>query len=474
MHVRWRALRSFARRAMLSFGPVVAVAVGFVALGAYATDTSQPEPTPDLGLMRGMTPLLKSRVDSVRVLGTSGDDAIEIAGSSRGAVLVTVNGRRREYVVGAGRTLVVFARGGHDTVRVRGTVPARLALSGGAGDDLLVGSTGDVILDGGRGDDVLEGGAGNDLVDAGEGDDVVRLGPGQDEADGGDGRDLITGDGGDDYLQGGRGEDTLRGGDGRDVLYGLDGRDRLSGGAGSDYLDGGRGDDTVAGQGGRDIAFGGAGNDVLHDATGGDLLAGGAGRDAFLADELSRIVAPAGGERSRPPRFIELVDDRYGFAMRAGSDLEALRSLPLGRELLAGLAASGHAVVLRATDDGNAVSWDPTAADSAGVGGRSGPGTDSVVLYNPYRTVLGEGRRSWEHRPPIVGLFHELVHALAVARGTLPSESAPRQAQAVGTMPEGETGPHLRRAARTDFVSPATPTENGFRAFLGLPLRPPE
>lgn len=474
MDVMWRAFRSFARRVMLSFGPVVAVAVGFVALGAYATGTSQPEPTPDLGLLRGMTPLLKSRVDCIPVLGTTGDDAIEIAGSSRGAVLVTINGRRREYVVGAGRTLVVLARGGHDTVRVRGNVPAKLALCGGAGDDLLVGGVGDIILDGGRGDDVLEGGAGNDLVDAGEGNDVVRLGPGQDEADGGDGRDLIAGDGGDDYLQGGRGDDTLQGGDGRDVVYGLDGRDRLSGGAGSDYLDGGAGDDTVAGQGGRDIVFGGTGNDVLHDRTGGDLLAGGEGQDTFLADARSRIVAPAGGEWSRPSGAVRLADDRHGFAMRAGSDLEALQSLPLGRELLAGLAASGRTVVLRATDDGNAVSWDPTAADSAGAGGRIGPGKDSVVLYNPYRTVLGEGRRSWEHRPPIVGLFHELVHALAVAQGTIPSESAPRQAQAVGMMPEGETGPHLRRAARADLVSPTTPTENGLRAFLGLPLRPPE
>ncbi|MBE0528335.1 MAG: hypothetical protein IH629_03910 [Thermoleophilia bacterium] len=469
-----RALRSFARRALLSFGPVAAIAVGFVVVGSYATGTSQPEPLPDLGLLRGMTPLLTSRVDNVPVFGTAGDDTIEITGSSRGTVRVTVNGRRRELTVGSGRTLVVSARGGDDTVRVRGSARATLVLRGGAGDDLLVGGTGDDILDGGRGDDVLEGRAGNDLVDAGEGNDVVRLGPGQDGADGGDGRDLIAGDGGDDYLQGGRGEDTLQGDDGRDVVYGLDGRDRLSGGGGSDYLDGGGGDDDVAGQGGRDIAFGGTGNDILRDLTGGDLLVGGEGQDAFVADELSRIVPPAGDEWSRAPDVIELTDDRHGFAMRAGSDLEALRSLPLGRELLAGLAASGHTVVLRATDDGNAVSWDPTAADSAGVDGRISPGTDSVVLYNPYRTVVGEGQRNWERRPPIVGLFHELVHALAVARGTMPSENAPQQAQAVGLIPDRETGPHFERAARTDIVAPATPTENSLRAFLDLPLRPPE
>jgi hypothetical protein len=464
MQVMWRAFRSFARVALLGFGPAAAIAVGFVAVGTYATDTSEPERVPDLGLMRDVTRFLESRVDCVPVVGTAGDDAIEIAGSSGGAVRVTVNGRRRELEVGAGRTLVVFAGGGDDTVRVRGEAPSALVLRGGAGDDLLVGGTNGVILEGGPGDDVLKGGAGDDLVDAGEGNDVVRLGPGQDGADGGDGRDLIAGDAGDDYLQGGRGEDTLQGGDGRDVIYGLDGRDRLRGGAGSDYLDGGAGDDDVGGLGGRDITVGGTGNDVLRDPAGGDMLAGGEGRDAFLAGERSRIVAPLGGEWSSPPDVVRPTDDRYGFAMRAGSDLEALRSLPPGRELLADLAASGHTVVLRGTGEGNGVTWDPTA----------GAGTDSVVLYNPYRTVLGEGRRSWEHRPPIVGLFHELVHALAVARGTMPSENAPQQAQAVGTIPSGETGPHFTRTTRTDVAAPTTPTENGLRAFLGLPLRPPE
>jgi hypothetical protein len=457
---------------MLSFGPVIAVAVGLVAVGAYATDSSRPRPTPDLSLMRGVAPLLRSRVDCIPVPGTVGDDAILITGNGHGGVRVSVNGRRGDYVVQAGRTLAVFGRSGDDTIRVLGDAPTALALSGGPGDDLLVGGADGDILDGGMGDDILEGGAGNDLADAGEGGDAVRLGPGQDGADGGDGRDLIVGGGGDDYLQGGRGGDTLQGSDGGDVLYGLDGRDRLTGGAGNDYLDGGAGDDDVDGQGGRDVAFGGSGDDVLRDLIGGDLLAGGDGRDAFLAQGDSLVVEPADDEWSCPPGVVEPTDDPYDFGMRSGSDLEALDSLPLGRELLAGLAASGHMVVLRPTTGGNALSWDATAAGSARDGGR--PGTDSVVLYNPYRTVLGAGRQTWQHRPPVVGLFHELVHALAAARGTMPSESARQQAQAVGVMPDRVAGPRGRQGARADITSPTEPTENGLRAFLGLPLRPPE
>jgi Effector protein/RTX calcium-binding nonapeptide repeat (4 copies) len=458
MHVTWRALRRFVRRALLSFGPVIAVTAGFVGVGAYASSCPQPSPVPDLGLLHEMTPLLASRVDCVPAVGTAGDDVILISRSGNARVTVTVNGQRSEYLVRDDRPLAVRGRGGDDTVKVLGDLPVALVLSGGGGDDTLVAGSGDDLLDGGPGDDIIEGGAGDDLVDAGAGDDVVVLGSGRDEADGGDGRDALAGGAGDDYLQGGRGADVVGGGGGDDVLYGLGGRDRLRGGAGADYLDGGAGDDHVAGEGGRDVVFGGSGDDVLRDLAGGDLLAGGDGRDACLAGAGSRIVAPAADEWPRLSGVVRVVDGRHGLAARAASDLEALRSLPLGRELLAELAASGRAVVLRATADGNAITWDLTAGGCASDSGQPGPGASSVVLYNPYRTVVGDGRSAWQHRPPIVGLFHELVHALAVAQGTMPSEDARRQAQAIGA----------------DGPAPKAPTENGLRAFLGLPLRPLE
>lgn len=458
MRAMWPALGGFALRMLLNFGPVIAVAAGFVAVGAYATGSSPHGPVPDLGLLRGADPLFASRADYVPVCGTGGDDVILILGTHDGAVRVSVNGRHGDYRVGVRSMVAVFGRGGGDQIRVLGDAPVVLALRGGGGDDLLLGGANDDILDGGPGDDAIAAAAGDDLVDGGPGDDVIRLGPGRDGADSADGRDLLAGDGGDDYLQGGRGDDILQGGDGGDVLYGLDGRDHLAGGDDGDYLDGGGGADDVAGEGGRDVVFGGTGDDVLRDLAGRDLLAGGDGHDTCLAGDGSHVVAPAGEEWSSRFDVVAPSDDPHGLAMRTRSDIEALRSLPVGRELLAALVASGRAVTLRGSAEGNAVAWDLAADCYLRADGRAGSGTSSVVFYNPYRTVVGDGRRAWQHRPPIIGLFHELVHALAAASGTMPSESTQQQAQAVGS---GTPPAHQ-------------PSENGLRVFLGLPLRPAE
>jgi len=72
----------------------------------------------------------------------------------------------------------------------------------------------------------------------------------------------MSGGGGDDTIVGRGGADNLTGGDGDDLLYGFersvggstagDGSDRLEGGAGSDFLIGGRGNDYAAGDSGDD------------------------------------------------------------------------------------------------------------------------------------------------------------------------------------------------------------------------------
>jgi len=112
--------------------------------------------------------------------------------------------RKRSVVVRAG----VIGEGGepgeHD--RLSGIEN----VSGGAGDDRLIGDARSNHFDGSGGDDFLAGGAGRD------------------------------------NLSGGRGDDRLDGGEGLDSLYGERGSDRLFGRSGADYLDGGRGIDAVS------------------------------------------------------------------------------------------------------------------------------------------------------------------------------------------------------------------------------------
>ena len=100
-------------------------------------------------------------------------------------------------------------------------------VTGGAGDDVLLGD--------GKAN-VLLGGPGADRLGGAEGDDLLV---------GGLGADQLTGDLGNDTLFGSDGNDTLSGADGNDDLKGEAGDDDLDGGAGSDRHNGGPNVDTV-------------------------------------------------------------------------------------------------------------------------------------------------------------------------------------------------------------------------------------
>lgn len=78
---------------------------------------------------------------------------------------------------------------------------------------------------------------------------------------GGSGNDTLVGDRGKDLLNGGRDNDVLLGGDNNDTLVGDRGKDLLNGGNNNDLLNGGDGDDTLMGGAGRDTLTGGAGKD---------------------------------------------------------------------------------------------------------------------------------------------------------------------------------------------------------------------
>jgi Ca2+-binding RTX toxin-like protein len=118
----------------------------------------------------------------------------------------------------------------------------------GAGADTVI----DTTLDGG-----VSGGAGNDVL----------IGQGGD--------DIILGGGDRDYVDGGSGNDVLGGGDGIDTLFGRDGNDTL------------QGNDEVFGAGIIDVLSGGDGDDVVFmDAF--DFADGGAGANDTVILDFSR------------------------------------------------------------------------------------------------------------------------------------------------------------------------------------------
>ncbi|MDT8388715.1 MAG: calcium-binding protein [Thiogranum sp.] len=160
----------------------------------------------------------------------------------------------------------------------------REQISGGEGDDVLIGTDGN---------DYIEAFSGKDSVNAGAGDDIIIGGTGRDQLDGGAGDDVFVIEGSDadyDMIFGGEGEDSIVGGAGDDVLR----LRHLIAENSIERIDGGGGFDIIAGTGGNDkidlssiqvngIARieTGAGKDRITGTDGADTFVGGADRDSI-------------------------------------------------------------------------------------------------------------------------------------------------------------------------------------------------
>ncbi|MGD1921831.1 MAG: FG-GAP-like repeat-containing protein, partial [Pleurocapsa sp.] len=215
-----------------------------------------------------------------------------------------------------------------------GTVDVADVLTGGEGDDRLVGNLGGDYLDGGTGDDILISGSESSDAeveapeDEGtysflygwEGNDELQGSGFNDELYGGTGNDVITGGAGNDTLDGGQGDDVLDGGAGTDVISyrdelasvainletgtvrdsqnGTDTFSEIEGAIASEYADTVIGDDNnniLTGLAGDDIINSGAGNDTIEAGQGSDLVDAGAGDDILINNDGNDTLLGGGG-----------------------------------------------------------------------------------------------------------------------------------------------------------------------------------
>jgi Ca2+-binding RTX toxin-like protein len=123
---------------------------------------------------------------------------------------------------------------------------------GGDGNDLVTYTKRSVAVNVSIGTGLEDDGEAGELdfVDV----DVEKVtgGSGDDVLVGSSANNTLTGNAGADELYGGGGNDTLQGGEGTDLLVGDAGNDKLYGGAAADSLDGGAGRDQFFGEGGND------------------------------------------------------------------------------------------------------------------------------------------------------------------------------------------------------------------------------
>gem|GEM_PF-3973769 len=141
-------------------------------------------------------------------------------------------------------------------------------LSGGMGNDSLVGTSGGDVISGDGGSDSIFAGAGDDVVIADASDNLAHM-------NGGNGFDVLV-------LEGTLGRTVDLAGTGFEAALGSDGAESmLSTGADFVILGGGGGNDTLRGTNNVDRLEGDAGDDYLIAGGGDDLLVGGAGADTL-------------------------------------------------------------------------------------------------------------------------------------------------------------------------------------------------
>ena len=207
------------------------------------------------------------------MLGGDGKDTITYA-DRIGRVVVTLDGVANDGMDADGDSI------GEES----DNVPADIEkVTGGGGDDRLVGSDLDKVvetLDGGGGSDVLSGRGGRDKLVGGIADDILS---------GGDGDDLLHGNAGTDVLAGGGGPDSLRGGQGNDELRGDGGDDRIFGESAD-------GDDVVSGGEGADEIYASTGADVYGGGSGFDLVWYGSATERPAARVVVSLGGPAGND----------------------------------------------------------------------------------------------------------------------------------------------------------------------------------
>jgi Ca2+-binding RTX toxin-like protein len=232
------------------------------------------------------------------VMSAAGSDRLEgiegLSGTPGADQLV--GDTNSNFLLGYKGNDAISGGGGYDIVGfLSGNVNASIATgtSMGEGTDhfsrisALIVTSGSNTLTGGAGNDLLIGGSGHDTLNGGAGNDYLYGGSGNAALNGGAGNDFLDGQAGNDALNGSTGLNTASYSDSAGAVSVSLATTRATGAAGSDTLtdiqalEGSAFNDTLSGSNQNDVIFGLAGNDHIAGLGGTDYLVGGAGTDAI-------------------------------------------------------------------------------------------------------------------------------------------------------------------------------------------------
>ncbi|MCR5661962.1 MAG: hypothetical protein K6G50_07515 [bacterium] len=201
--------------------------------------------------------------DYTIVAGTKGDDEINVKNGENGGLDVTVNGKTTSYTAEQSAKMIIASGEGCDRIKVDKEVKQDMLISGGRGDmdNIESGAGNDIIIDN-LGQNFIDGGKGDDIIVAKCTDTPVPYNLSVVHGHIIDGN-VLTGGAGNDIVVGSEYHDALFGMDGNDIIFGRDGDDVILAGAGQNFVDGGKGGDYIENQGAGAIIIGGEGDDFI-------------------------------------------------------------------------------------------------------------------------------------------------------------------------------------------------------------------
>jgi Ca2+-binding RTX toxin-like protein len=216
----------------------------------------------------------------LKITGTNRADYISVS-QRKAAVFVSISGRQEHFKLKFVKQIQISGLKGNDDIQTSGKLPG-MSISGGLGNDTVVGADRPDTIHGNEGKDLIYGLGGNDQIFADAANDMVSGGEGNDLIDGGSGNDSMTGDNGNDVIHGGDGDDWISAGN--ECQWGTEHAIHTCGptAAGTD-------DDLILGEGGSDHLYASKGMDTLNGADGDDFFV-----IQNIAPELAAVVD--GGE----------------------------------------------------------------------------------------------------------------------------------------------------------------------------------
>jgi hypothetical protein len=397
-------------------------------------------------------------------------DTINITVGADNKLTAYINGMPHKLPTSADNKqmqLYISSSGGNDRINIDPLVQNIVLISGGDGDDWISAGGGYSRINGGAGNDYIEMGSGTGLAYGGDGNDVMVAGKGH---------AVMSGGNGDDKLFATLAADTKR----QVFLNGDSGNDQLYAGAGINVLNGGLGDDTLFGHH-QTTFYTGAGKDTVNSYS---------AQDKIYAQDTDTIHNAS----NAPIEHVKYVNSgKHGFKIEGKPDfisnvedyLEQLRGSPSGQIMLQELdrlaIKNGGPVVIKESEysvsyyrfrnshtdkvpDGE--HWKHKSQEFGYI-------TDGQAGSVATHAEIGLDGAQFGldiNEPPLLKLYHQMVHAFNGAHGTmLPGSQPIIGADGKPVLVDGRP----KTALNLEYQAFGIPTGGPLLDFDNNPLTPP-